>query len=177
MHNVAYIAGIICGLLICVVIGVVFRLRQGKTGGRGKVEYDERQIVARGKAYKAGFFTTLFYSLLFFALSVTEIPFFQSVTGMLAGVFLGIAVFAVTAIRHDAYLGLNEKKGSFLVLGVIVTLANLVSGVVAGMDGELMMDGQLTHRCLNPMAGVLFLVIVVALLLHDRKAGEAEEEE
>ena len=177
MHDIAYIAGLICGLAFCVVIGLIFRLRRGKKSDRGKVEYDERQLLARGKAYKAGFFVTLLYCLLFAALSVTEIPFFQSVTGMLLGVFLGIAVFAVTAIRNDAYLGLNENKRSFLILGCVVAVADLVIGVCNGLDGTLMENGQLTFDCLNLMVGVLFTVIVAALLIHDRQVKKEEMEE
>lgn len=177
MHDIAYIAGIICGLAICVVIGLIFRLRRGKKSNQGKVEYDERQLLARGRAYKAGFFVTLIYCLLFAALSVTEIAFFQSVTGMLIGVFLGIAVFAVTAIRNDAYLGLNENKRSFLILGIIVAAANLIIGVCNGLEGNLLKDGQLTFDCLNLMVGILFTVIVAALLIHDRQNKKEETEE
>ena len=177
MHDIAYIAGIICGLAICVIIGLIFRLRRGKKSNQGKIEYDERQLLARGKAYKAGFFVTMIYCLLFAALSVTELPFFQSVTGMLIGVFLGIAVFAVTAIHNDAYLGLNENKRSFLILGIVVAVANLLTGVLNGMDGELFVDGQLTFDCLNLMVGILFVVIIAALLIHDCQAKKEEKEE
>lgn len=177
MHDIAYIIGIICGLAICVIIGLIFRLRRGKTSNQGKIEYDERQLLARGKAYKAGFFVTLIYCLLFAALSVTELPFFQSVTGMLIGVFLGIAVFAVTAIHNDAYLGLNENKRSFLILGVFVAVADLIIGVCNGLDGTLVENGQLTFDCLNLMVGILFTIIVAALLIHDHQAKKEEMEE
>ena len=177
MHDIAYILGLVCGLAVVAIICLVFRVRRVKHGGAKTVEYDERQMAARGKAYKAGFFTALLYHLIFAALSVTEIPFFQSVTGMLLGSFLGIGVFAVTAIRHDAYLGLNENKRSFLVLGIVVTAANLVTTVCNALDGTLVEEGKLTFDCLNPMVGILFAVIVIALVLHDRKVGKEEEEE
>lgn len=177
MHTISYIVGIICGLAICVIIGLLFRMRRCKTSGRGTVEFDERQQLARGKAYKTGFVTTLIYCLLFGALSATEIPFFQSVMGMLIGPFLGITVFAVTAIFDDAYLGLNENKRSFYILSIVICAANLAVGIMHGVNGELIENGQLTIDSLSLMLGVLFAIIPCALVIHDLRAKKEAVDE
>ena len=83
----------------------------GKLAGKklGKAEFDERQQLARGKAYKAGF-----YTLLVGLLAVYLIPIFTEWqpkdTALLpfAVICVGVTVFACVAVANDAYLGIRE---------------------------------------------------------------------
>ena len=58
------LTGILGGLLITVIL-----LKITKTDGSSRCEFDERQIAARGQAYKYGFFTFLVCDAVYAVLS------------------------------------------------------------------------------------------------------------
>ena len=109
--SIAKIAGIVTGIVVAVLLVILMAVLFRKQGGVGfgRAKYDERQLLARGKAYRAGFFTVLIYELLYAFGDLMELRWTVPFTGVMIGLFLGIAVFGVVAICQDAYLSLNEK--------------------------------------------------------------------
>lgn len=131
----------------------------GKLAGKklGKAEFDERQQLARGKAYKAGF-----YTLLVGLLAVYLIPIFTEWqpkdTALLpfAVICVGVTVFACVAVANDAYLGIRQNpRAMLLVLGIVV-VGNLTAGFsVMESVGLCRWPGggeqhEFHHRCHGP---------------------------
>ena len=128
--------------------------------------FDERQELARGKAYQYGFFTLMIC------------VFFYGLTDMLWGrwcetlvscalcVCVAVTVFAITCIRKDAYLSLKEKPGTVMTMFAIIAVVNLALGVVYWATGDLVQDGILTFRAVNPIVGLMALLILIVYLVN-----------
>ena len=90
--------------------------------------YDERQLLARGKANSAAFTAGIGYLFLLqlaefwedFPLSIQEV----STIGMLVMVL----TFATVAIWKDAYLRLRQKEGSSIAWMLFLGVYNLIMG-------------------------------------------------
>jgi hypothetical protein len=95
---------------------------------------------------------------------------FDPSLGLMCGIMLSIMVFVVTAIRHDAYVSLNQNPRSWLICGTLIAGANLLSGIVG------VMNGRLSSGLLSLMIAVMWIVIILVFVLHRRKA-EAQEQE
>lgn len=177
--TIAKIAGIVTGIAVAVLLVVLMAVLFRKQGGMGfgRARYDERQQFARGKAFQAGFFTVLIYELLYAFGDLMGLRWTVHFTGVMIGLFLGVAVFGAVAICKDAYLSLNEKPRGWMVLWGIVILSNgaCVANQIA--HRELIRDGMLTADWLNGLCAALFAVILCAQLIHNARARRAEAED
>ena len=168
-HSVAYILGVLAGVLfaigVAVLIWVVYRKR------RGKAEYDERQKLAQGKAYKASFYTLVIYCTVYGLFELlTGIRWCELYTGLFIGILLSVLVFAIICIREDAYISFRRKPAG--VYGMMLALAamNLVIGALHLNDpGYFINDGQLTAQVVNPLVGVMLIVVVAAMAIRDAR--------
>ena len=89
---------------------------------------------------------------------------------LLPGIIFGIGVFAVMAIKNDAYLKLHEKRSTQLTVLILVTVVNAVSGIVNFIN-----DAKSGSFLMNALCAVLGIVILAAILLHQKnEAGNAE---
>lgn len=177
--------GILCGILALVLIVWLIRKMGGQIdiGVRSKQDsYDERQMLIRGQAYKAAFFTLMGYMFVSSVLDeMFEIPLFMSFGGMWLGICLSIFVFAAICIWRDAYMSMySNAKGmilSFLILGIV----NLIGGSrLVWNEGLLLENGALSNACVNLVSSVLIfavLLVFIARLLYNRQHVEGEEEE
>ena len=176
--SIAKIAGIVTGIAVAVLLVVLMAVLFRKQGGAGfgRARYDERQQLARGKAFQAGFITVLIYELLYAVGDLLGLRWTVPFTGVMIGIFLGLAVFGVVAICKDAYLSLNDTSGG-MVLWAIIILANgaCVANQIA--HRELVQDGMLTADWLNALCCGLFVVILVAQLLHTARVRREEMED
>lgn len=180
--SIWYVFGVIAGILAAMaIVALVCVISKKLTGSRprfGRGKYDERQLLGRGKAYQAGFFTVLIYELLYGVVDLLGVKWCVNITGIVIGLFLGITVFAVVAIVNDAYMSINEKPNSWLGLWSAVILLNLACTAMQLSEGELIRDGMLTEMWTNALCAAMFLVILVTQLVHNRKLKrEAMEEE
>lgn len=172
-----YYWGVAIGVLAAVAILGVVLLILKKAGKLKTYRYDERQKIARGQAYQAGFFTMLIY---FFAFGITnglDLIWCETFVGCFIGIVLGAGVFAVTAIRKDAYLALNENMKTFCLVSGLFIAGNLLSTVANIMAGDLIADGMLTVSAVNMLIALLWVVIFIAQLLHYRKVKKQEKAE
>ena len=177
--SAAYVAGVIAGVLAGVAVVALMCVIARKKGKVrfGKCAYDERQQFARGKAFQAGFFTILIYEVVYAIVDAAGVKWCENLTGILLGLFLGVTVFAVVAITRDAYIKINERPNSWMGIWVVMILLNLFCGVRQAIQGELFENGMLTEQWMNWMCAVMFIVILIAQLTHNRKLRREELEE
>ena len=155
-------------LLTAIVLAGVFLLRK-KLGRKMDAQYDERQMLARGQAYRAGFFTMAVYFVLFGVVSELGFVWCEIFIGCFIGFVLGVLVFALTAICKDAYLALNQNMKQFYLVGGLFCVSGLLRVVTAILSDSLIVDGKLTREAVFPVMGVVWLVLLIAQLIHNRR--------
>ena len=179
---IGLIAGIALGLLLACLLKFLIR----KMGGRfeliwqiRKDSYDERQLIERGKAYRAGFYTLLIYVVAACWLSdLFDVPVLMSFGGMWLGVSLALLVFALRCIRTDAYMSLYENPKGLIIMFLVIGLLNLVlGGAVVLRMGTLLENGVLSVYCVNLETGILFLTVLGMFVARLLKGGDSSEEE
>ena len=170
-----YHAGLVFGLLCGILAGVasVALLFKKKVMS---MDFDERQESARGKAYQYGFFTLM---VCLYGYGVSEMilgRWCETLAGMTLCIAISLGVFAVTCILKDAYLGLREKPRQIMTLFTLIAAFNLGLGGMYLYSGDLVVDGILTFRAVNPILGFTILIIlavyIVNFLLQDREETE-----
>lgn len=175
MKDISYYIGVVVGFLFVVGFGLLIRFtRQSK---RLKPEFDERQVAARGKAYKAGFFTLLIYGAVRTALQAFGVEWCSGLVFEVIGIVIGAGVFAVVAINNDAYLGFNEDNRHSMIILSLIGVLNLACGIIGIITDGLWKDGEVPTSFVNLLISVLFLAIVVTNWLHKKKENEIEEVE
>lgn len=160
--------GILAGLFVIVLL---FRKKVLD------MHFDERQERARGKAFQYGFFTLLGTS---YAYGVSDEIFGRwcdVLTGVTLCVAAGLCVFAVTCILKDAYLSLREKPRTVMTMFALLSLLNLGIGVRHAWSGELVENGLLTFRAVNPIIGFATLVILIVYIVNHLLRSREEEAE
>lgn len=161
-----YILGLLVGICFAVLLFCVLKKRAPR-------QYDERQIAGQGKAYKAGFFTTLvggaLCSVLEFADGLPGEPLLWHICALLAGV----GAFAVTAIHFDSYISLNSSPKQYYFMGGCFTISESCIAITNLRSGKP--DNQ-AMGIISLMIAALWIIIVLALLIH-RSRAKAEEQE
>lgn len=160
--------GILAGLFVIVLL---FRKKVLD------MHFDERQERARGKAFQYGFFTLL---IAVYAYGVSDVMFGKwcdVLTGVTLCVAAGLCVFAVTCILKDAYLGLREKPRTVMTMFALLSAINLGFGVMYAVSGDLVENGVLTFRAVNPIIGFAVLVILVVYIVNHLLRSREEEAE
>lgn len=171
MYQAGLLFGIFVGILISAAVLVLLFKKKVLS-----MEFDERQERARGKAFQYGFFTLL---TVLYAYGVSEAVlgrWCDSLAGVTLCIAIGVAVFAVTCILKDAYLSLREKPRQIMTMFALIAILNLTLGGMYLYSGGLVQDGILTFRAVNPIVGLMVLVILVVyivnFLLRDREGEE-----
>ena len=117
------------------------------------MHFDERQELARGKAFQYGFLTLLATT---YAYGVSDILF-----GRWCDVLAGVSICLAAG----------------LCVFALLTLLNLGFGVMHGLHGELVEDGVLTFRAVNPIIGTATLVILIVYIINHLLRSREEEAE
>lgn len=170
-----YHAGLALGILLGVLAGIalVALLLKKKVLD---MHFDERQELARGKAFQYGFFTLLAAAYAYGVSDVVLGRWCDVLTGVSICIALSVCVFAVACILKDAYLSLQERPRAVMTLFALLSAVNLGLGGMYAASGDLMQDGVLTFRAVNPIFGAATLVILVVYivnhLLRDREEAE-----
>ena len=138
-------------------------------------EYDERQIIGRGQAYKAAFFTLLAYNFVCAILNGCDIKWWEPEVGLLLGLFVSVTVFAVTAIAKDALHGIHTQSKSVISVFLLVIVVESIAFVVKCIDGGVIEDGILSLGFIPLAAAVCFAVMLIAFQIHNKKAKLLEE--
>ena len=165
-----YILGFLAGLAAVALV----RLLAGKRYKREHT-YDERQMAARGVAYRLAYGTLVGYLMLDALAQNLWGPWTETGVDLFLGIFLSVLVFILACIRHDAYFTLHQKPGTYLTLFAAVILAQIPNTVIHLKDGTMLMDGRLTWDALSPACIVLFLTAAVAIWRQSRPGGEEDD--
>lgn len=184
-RSIYYYLGLTAGFLFSILLVVFVKWLAGKLSGRGewkvkKDSYDERQLLARGRAYKYAFFTLIFYvAVVSIIKEFHGIKWFMSFAGMWIGVCLSVTVFAVICIAEDAYMSLYENAKGVVITFSLIALINFGAAVPTLMGTHsLLEDGSLSADCMNLVVGITFLVILAVFcgkMIYNKKHGDEEE--
>lgn len=175
--NTAYALGVICGLLgvavVAFVVGFVMKKKQ-----KDPPKYDERQEAARGRVFKASYFTLLIYLLAYGTFDmITGIVWCDLYTGAFIGAFLSIMVFEVGSIFSGAYFRVGDKPGTYIVIFAFIGFANLALGIARAVHGQVIVDGILTYNSISILVGVACLASAATVAVKqviDRRDDEVE---
>lgn len=166
--------GLVIGLLLSVVlITVIIRSDNSLKGN-----YDERQELNRGRAFKGGFYTVLICCGVIWILGMSKYE-FNCDAGFLAGIAgsFGLMVFGVIAVALDAYLALNDRPGTTIGCMAAIAIVNYLTFLMNYNIGSVVRDGKLTSGCVNLMLAIALTVILGAVLikrLMDKGGGDEE---
>ncbi len=176
-YNIGKLIGVLCGFVLGIVL-VVIIARICNRNRKMKTEYDERQMILRGRGYRWGFYAMLIYAALNVVLGATEIevPAEPAVIAF-SYIFVGAMVNCIYCIGHDAYWGLNNSKGRYLIIFAVITLINIAGVARAIATGSLIVDGRLSTTGINLMVTIMLVVIVAVLAVQacrERAAGKGD---
>ena len=172
--SVAYVGGVIVGIVCCVIVFAIIAAVAKKMGRRGPCEFDERQELIRGRGFKYGFFTLLIYNLIIGPLmnALAQDKLFDATTQNTFGVCIALLIFGGYCILNDAYMSLNEKPiATYILLGATGTM-NLVIGLADLFHGTMVRDGKLSYHASNLMIGVDLLLLVLVFLIRNIRNRE-----
>ena len=171
-----YHAGMLCGLTVGILAGLLFVAFLFKKKILD-MHFDERQERARGKAFQYGFFTMII-STYFYAVSDIMLGHWcDTMVGVSLCIALAICVFAITCILKDAYLSLREKPRTVMTMFALLSTINLGFGGMYALSGDLVEDGVLTFRAVNPIIGAAVLVILIVYIVNYLLRPRDEEAE
>ena len=179
--NLFYIAGFAAGVITVAIVITVINLLYKKKHGRKKPEYDERQETLRGRAYKAAYFTLLFYLILNgLVVKGFGLEWAENLTGSFIGLSISIGVFVIKCIKDDAYISLSEKPVTYLVLFSIVGFINLGVSIFRIVGHKsFMTDGLLNDNAINLTCGILFTILAAVMavkMIKDSRSGNKDGE-
>ena len=165
-------------LAIMIVVAIITGVTTVKGTGKA-VYFDERQLIARGKALGAGFYTLMLALVCYiFYSEIAENPILDASIGIALCIIIGVAVFAVIGVTKDAFVGFAENASKRKTLFGILGGINLAMGVLGILDGRLIEDGKLSFSVLNFAIGALAVVVCIGLAIRSaqqKKAAALEE--
>ena len=128
-------------------------------------EYDERQVLARGRAFMWGFFTLMICLMVYGMLDMLIDRWCDTLTGCIICICVSLLVFAS--------IWKNRKRNLTVLL--VLTLANMFFGVENITGGDVVRDGLLTFRSVSLIVGATTGVVLLIYWLHGlRDRGEEE---
>ena len=168
-----YLLGFCVGVVIALVILAFAKKSRG--------EYDERQVLVRGKAYQIGFFTSLGAGAVYcIASAVLNRQLAEDGFAVFFVLLVGAGAFVVNCIMNDAFFAVSEKMKPAVIIIIILaaivaqyfTIADNVSeGIILREDGVIS-----AHAA--PIVTCSFLIAVLAALaiklIKSRKESEDE---
>ncbi len=130
MPSMEYTLGFVVGLAGALIIGLLLKKLFNKNGLYEKCEPDERQILARGTAYKVAFYAILIWNAFGYVLHSMEVLKEEWMGDFcFLGLLMGVMVYAIVCIIKDAYLGTAKNPGKVLLGLVLVGVLNLGLGI------------------------------------------------
>ena len=148
--------------IILMIIAMVLLVSRRSKGAEGN--FDERQLMIRGKAYKYGFIATL-AALTAVMLCNSVFQFDMMLLGAGACLFTGLTVFAVYCIWNDAFLSFRQKPSSYLFSGGIVIICNGAGIVKRLAEGTGLYEMLSDVFCLNMLCAAAFVVIEATIVI------------
>lgn len=174
-------------VVLVIALVILFLATQAKKYGWRKAKYDERQMMIRMKSYMYANETMIVCALAYMSIGFfIKKPLTAPGIEALIIALIGVAVFTIYSIFHDAFFSL-DKTGpggamsplSYIILLVGIVAMNAIATVESIRSHELLKDGILTHRAIHPVFAVLFLVILISIgikyFMNARESRGAEQ--
>ncbi len=171
----AYLAGLICGVVIGILLVALVVVVMRKENAPAK-KYDERQIAAQGEAFKYGFYTLGIYMLVLMVCHGTgvELP-IDVPLQLLTGLLVSASVLATIMILKDAYFRLDENRTAWILFLAGFAILNFVIGVINIVNHNVLKDGVLSFMgCTNLLCGVVMLYLLAVILVKTVKDREED---
>ena len=138
-------------------------------------EYDERQVLARGRAFMWGFFTLMICLMVYGMLDMLIDRWCDTLTGCIICICVALLVLASICIKQDAFAGIGKNRKRNVAVLLLLTLANMFFGVENITGGGVVRDGLLTFRSVSLIFGATTGVVLLIYWLHGlRDRGEEE---
>lgn len=171
--------GLMISIIFGIVLFVVMMIFVNKNRSM-KTEYDERQELLRGNGFKVGFYAGMAYSaiLMILAMAEIDIPVNQEVIYFSVLFVMGVAM-STYDIFTGAYFGLNNSKGRFYFVMIVISVLNIIVPIRFIIDGSFIQNGTVTTSAVNLLCAVWFLLIGVECFIKnllDKRAGAEDEE-
>lgn len=111
-----------------------------------QTEFDEKQQLERGKAYRNGYFTLLALLLIdFFIKDALEITWLTNYSSFIIMFWISISVCEITMIVKDAYDGISNNYGrTILSLQGFLGLAILFMDIMYILSGKEVISSMLS---------------------------------
>ncbi len=180
--KISYIMGFMEGMLLVWIIKLLIKTTKKTASASDQncvPQYDERQLQARGKAYKTAYFSLMACIVIEGIIDTFfEIKLFTGFVALGISIFISIGVFVVLCILNDAYLGLYNKLKQTIYIFAVVVVVNMASAIASICHGEkLIENGEFSEVILNIGIVVLFIVVTAVLVIKanmDKKMGTDE---
>lgn len=167
--SLSFAIGFAVGIAIVAIVCIIFRIKH-KT-----CEYDERQVAARGLAFKVGFITFVLCQIaVFFIELFTEKPLVIVAPGMLIWLetLFALLIFVEVAIFKDAYFSPNKPfTKRWLVIVVLLALLSILRGFTAD-DAWF----KLINLSAGVFVGVIGLSIFIKYLISKKEEKQEDDE-
>ncbi len=179
-YSLEYYLGMLVGMASGIAFVALFAWILKKKFHMNMNRYDERQKLAQGEAYKIGFYALMILMLVHaFAREFFGIMLFDSITGELLLILVGLAVWIAVCLKKEAYFSLDGKPKTFVLIYLGIGVLNLVIGIVNLIhDNEpLIVNGRFADDSMNLIVGIFVLVIAALAGLFSLLQKWEEEEE
>lgn len=170
--------GVSTGLVFSIVL-LYFagKLIERRNCGAMSTDFDERQVVSRGKAYKYSYITMILLSALQVLVStVVENGLFDGATWGTIILSFGVVVFACVSIWNNAYTSYKDSQNGkgIMIFFIIMGLFNVAIGIYEICVGVIeIVDGQIKGIPVTLLAGLSLTVI--ALVMHLKRNRDKKD--
>ncbi len=159
--------GFVVGILIALILAALIKKFLVK-----KCNYDERQIAARGQAFKAGFIAFVLCELaVFFTELLMEKPFDFFPPGILSILICltALLVFLEVAIFKDAYFSPDRTLSKrWFVLMLILAAVYITNFIIAKEKWKSLS---------NLVTGLFIAIVMLSILIKQLTSRPTEEDE
>lgn len=147
-------------VIIVLLVQVLKEIKMQNPSGK---QYDERQILIQGKAYKYAFFTLLSYFIGIGIVSLYfENEFATTYVYTILGTCLGLIVFVTYSVFKDAYIGMKNNINTSIGCAFLTGICN----TAAGMSNRhtMIVEGVLQNSIGQLAIGVTLLYVGLILI-------------
>lgn len=139
--------------------------------------YDERQLVGRADAFKGGFFSLLIYITASEIVSILlKKEWITPSCNLGFAISISAITFAIICIIKEAYLGLNQNAKSTIISSSIISVANIVMGLLHMEEDKFVIitEGKLDLD-VNFIVGTALLIVTIVFIIHTTIIRKSEK--
>ena len=164
-----YLFGMALPVVLVLLILLLLRKKESSS-----VVYNEMQTAVRGTAYKYATLTGVLGGFVAaFFVDQNLLPMDGSFALMTVS-FLMVTVYIVYMVMKGVYFGISGQWKKWTALIFVIGLCNIITGTLRIYEDGLP-EGKLTIVNIPVMMGIMFMIIVAAVLIQkarDRRSGD-----